>query len=92
MSAPVLVAVDDDPDLLADVERELRNRYAIDYRICCLRSTDETLALLEELAAAGERVALVLAGEVLSGAPGASLLAEVRPAHPVGPPRGRGDR
>src|SRR4051794_1275349 len=82
MSAPVLVAVDDDPDLLADVERELRNRYAIDYRICCLRSTDETLALLEELAAAGERVALVLAGEVLSGAPGASLLAEVRRLFP----------
>ena len=32
MNTPVLVAVDDDHDLLRDVERELRNRYASDYR------------------------------------------------------------
>src|SRR3954466_864468 len=78
-SAPVLVAVDDHPGLLRDVERELRNRYATDYRICCLSSTDEALATLQNLAAAGEQVALVLAGQVRSGAPGTELLAEVRP-------------
>jgi thioredoxin reductase (NADPH) len=77
MSGPLLVAVDDDPDLLRDVERELNNRYVPDYRVCCLSSADEALATLEELAAAGEQVALVLAGEVLSGAPGTELLAEV---------------
>jgi thioredoxin reductase (NADPH) len=80
--APVLVAVDDDPDLLRDVERELRNRYATDYRICSLGSTDQALAKLEELAAAGDQVALVLAGETLDGAPGTELLAEVRPLFP----------
>src|SRR4051794_38849410 len=78
-NAPVLVAVDDHPDLLRDVERELRHRYATDYRICCLSSTDEALTTLQNLAAAGEQVALVLAGEVLAGAPGTELLAEVRP-------------
>jgi thioredoxin reductase (NADPH) len=76
-SAPLLVAVDDDPALMADVERELRNRYASDYRVCCLRSKDEALRSLEELAATGEQVALVLAGEVLDGAPGTEVLAEV---------------
>lgn len=75
---PFLVAVDDDPELLRDVERELRNRYVPDYRVRCLSSTDEALTVLEELAAAGEQVALVLAGEALSGAPGTELLAEVR--------------
>jgi thioredoxin reductase (NADPH) len=82
MSVPVLVAVDDDPDLMRDVERELRNRYVPDYRVCCLRSTCEALARLEELAAAGEDVALVLAGEVLGGASGTGLLAEVRRLFP----------
>ena len=82
MSVPLLVAVDDDPDLLREVERELHNRYVPDYRICCLRSTSEALATLEELAAAGEQVALVLAGEVLSGVPGTRLLAEVRRMFP----------
>jgi thioredoxin reductase (NADPH) len=80
--SPLLVAVDDDPDLLRDVERELRNRYEPDYRVCCLRSTSEALATLQELAAAGEQVALVLAGEVLSGAPGTEVLAEVRSLFP----------
>jgi thioredoxin reductase (NADPH) len=82
MSVPLLVAVDDDSDLLRDVERELHNRYVPDYRVCCLSSMDEALTRLEELAAAGEQVALVLAGEVLAGAPGTALLAEVRRTFP----------
>ncbi|WP_138735314.1 FAD-dependent oxidoreductase [Modestobacter excelsi] len=77
MSTPVLVAVDDHPDLLRDVERELRNRYTADYRICCLSSADDALATLDRLAAAGDEVALVLAGEELAGRPGTALLAEV---------------
>jgi thioredoxin reductase (NADPH) len=82
MSVPLLVAVDDDPDLLREVERELHNRYVPDYRVCCLSSMDGALARLEELAAAGEDVALVLAGEVLARAPGTGLLAEVRRLFP----------
>ncbi|HZH19260.1 MAG TPA: FAD-dependent oxidoreductase [Geodermatophilus sp.] len=82
MSAPLLVAVDDAPALLRDVERELRNRYEPDYRVRCLCSAGEALATLRELAAAGEQVALVLAGERLSGAPGTDLLAEVRSLFP----------
>jgi thioredoxin reductase (NADPH) len=76
-SSPVLVAVDDDPDLLRDVERELLTRYTADYRICCLGSADDALATLDRLAAAGDEVALVLAGEELAGRPGTALLAEV---------------
>jgi thioredoxin reductase (NADPH) len=82
MSGPLLIAVDDDPALLREVERELHNRYVSDYRVCCLSSTDEALATLEELATAGEDVALVLAGEVLEGASGTGLLAEVRRLFP----------
>ncbi|MCU1668435.1 MAG: Thioredoxin-disulfide reductase [Blastococcus sp.] len=82
MSVPLLVAVDDDRDLLRSIERELRNRYEPDYRVCCLRSTSDALATLQELAAAGEQVALVLAGEVLSGASGTEVLAEVRRTFP----------
>jgi thioredoxin reductase (NADPH) len=77
MSLPVLVAVDDDPDLLRDVERELRNRYSSDYRVCCLSSPDEARAQLAELAASGGDVALVLAAEELAGVPGGELLAGV---------------
>ena len=81
-STPVLVVVDDDPDLLRDVETELRKRYEPDYRVCALSSPDEALARLDECAAGGDDVALVLAGETLAGVPGTALLAEVRRTFP----------
>ncbi len=82
MSGPVLVAVDEDAGALRDVERELRDRYARHYRVMCLRSSHEGRACLEDLAAAGEEVALVLAAQWLSGMTGSELLDEARRLHP----------
>jgi thioredoxin reductase (NADPH) len=82
MSGPVLVAVDEDARALQDVERELRDRYARHYRVVCMRSSREARACLEDLAAAGEEVALVLAGQALSGMTGSELLDEARHLHP----------
>ena len=82
MSGPVLIAVDDDADVMRDVERELCDRYARHYRIVCIRSPREVLARLEELAAEGDQVALVLAGQRLSGMTGSELLDQARHLHP----------
>jgi thioredoxin reductase (NADPH) len=82
MPGPVLVAVDEDADALRDVERELRDRYARHYRVMCMRSPHEARARLEDLAAADEEVALVLAGQWLSGMTGSELLDEARHLHP----------
>jgi thioredoxin reductase (NADPH) len=82
MSSPVLVAVDEDAGALSDVERELRDRYARHYRVICMRSSREARACFEELAAAGEEVALVLAGQWLAGMTGSELLDEARRLHP----------
>ena len=82
MRGPALVAVAEDAGMLEDVERELRDRYEEHYEIVCLRSSDEALARLEELATAGEQVALVLAGQWLSGMTGSELLDRARHLHP----------
>ena len=82
VSDPVLVAVDEDADALRDVERELRDRYARHYRVMCMRSPDEARARLEDLAASGEEVAMVLAGQWLAGMTGSELLDEARHLHP----------
>jgi thioredoxin reductase (NADPH) len=82
MSGPALVAVDEDAGALRDVERELRDRYGRHYRVMCMGSTHEARAHLEALAAAGEGVALVLAGQRLSGMTGSELLDEARRLHP----------
>ena len=82
MPGPVLLAVDEDAGALRDVERELCDRYARHYRVICMRSPHEALASLEELAAAGEQVALVLAAQWLSGMTGSELLDRARHLHP----------
>src|SRR5919204_1154159 len=82
MSGPVLMAVDEDGGALRDVERELRDRYARHYRVMCLHSSHEALACLEDLAATGDEVALVLAAQWLSGITGSELLDRARRLHP----------
>ena len=82
MSGPALIAVDEDPDVLRDVERELRDRYARQYRVICTGSAETALADLEGLAAGGEDVALVLAGQWLTGLTGVELLSKVHHLHP----------
>jgi thioredoxin reductase (NADPH) len=82
MPNPVLVAVHKDEDALRGIERELGDRYARHYRIVCLRSPEQARARLEDLAAADEEVALVLAGRSLSGTTGSELLDEARHLHP----------
>ena len=67
---------------MRDVERELRDRYARHYRVMCMRSPREVLVRLGELAAEGEQVALVLAGQRLSGMTESELLDQVRHLHP----------
>ena len=82
MPLPVLLAVDDDRDALDDVETQLAQRYAHDYRIESLGDPDEALRMLQELADSGEDVALVLASSSLSSESGRHLLERVRRLHP----------
>lgn len=82
MSSPVLFVVDSPEDSLRAVERELADRYERSYRVVCARSVPEAEAELACLAANGEDVALVLAGESVEGGSGAELLAGVHEHHP----------
>ena len=82
MAPPVLLAVDEHPDVLARVETQLSQRYGRDYSVECLADPDEAVRRLTELRDAGEDVALVFAGQSLPGAAGGELLDLVRRLHP----------
>jgi thioredoxin reductase (NADPH) len=82
MAHPVLLAVDDDPAHLGAVEDELRERYSRDYTVMCDSSCAAAVRTLERLREDGERVALVLSGQWLSGMTGSELLARVHELHP----------
>ena len=61
MPRPVLLAVDDDPDVLRAVERDLRHRYSDRYRVMSADSGPGALDILTRLARRSEPVALLLA-------------------------------
>ncbi len=82
MALPVLVAIDPDPDVLAEVKTQLVQRYGRDYRVECPQDPDEALRILTELRDAGADVALVLAGQTLPSTTGGELLDHVRQLHP----------
>lgn len=82
VSAPAIVAVEEDRDTLRDLERTLDDRYGRDYRVICTCAPQKALDTLERLAGADEDVALVLAGDSLSEMLGTEFLAAVRRPHP----------
>lgn len=64
ISAPVLLAVEGDGDVLHAVETQLLQRYAHDYRVECFGDAAAGARRLTELADDGEEVALVLVGSL----------------------------
>ncbi len=61
MSKPIVLTVDDDPSVSRAVARDLRRRYAEDYRIVRADSGAEALESLQEIRLRGDRVAVLLA-------------------------------
>ncbi|MGH3172177.1 MAG: fused response regulator/thioredoxin-disulfide reductase, partial [Trebonia sp.] len=57
---PVILTVDDDPQVLRAVRRDLLSAYAADYRILGASSGGEALTVLDSLLERGENVALLL--------------------------------
>ena len=79
---PVLLVVEDNPDDLEMIARELRKRYGEDYRIVRVGSTEAGMRRLRECEASDDDVALVLADQWMPQMTGAEFLARVRHLYP----------
>jgi thioredoxin reductase (NADPH) len=75
---PAIVAVDDEPAVLAAIARDLRRRFGEEYRILRASSGREALDLLKELRTRGDQVALLLADQRMPGMEGTDYLVEAR--------------
>jgi thioredoxin reductase (NADPH) len=73
-----IVAVDDEPAVLAAVARDLRRQFGERYRIVRATSGEEALGALRELVARGEQVALLVADQRMPGMSGTDYLVEAR--------------
>jgi thioredoxin reductase (NADPH) len=75
---PAIVAVDDEPAVLAAVSRDLRRAFGERYRVMRAGSGAEGLDLLKEVRARGEQVALLVADQRMPGLSGTDYLVEAR--------------
>jgi hypothetical protein len=83
MGAPILMVVDDDQAMAEALGGDLGRRFGVDYRILTESSAARALAVLERLAAESQRVALVFAGQRLTGTSGVEFLAAAHGLHPA---------
>ena len=82
MPKPVLLTVDDDPEVLRAIERDLRVHYAQKYRVMRADSGSAALSTLRELKARNNPVALLLADQRMPSMDGVGFLAEAMDIHP----------
>jgi thioredoxin reductase (NADPH) len=82
MPKPVLLTVDDDPEVLRAIERDLRGHYAQKYRVMRADSGSAGLSTLRELKARNNPVALLLADQRMPNMDGVGFLAEAMDIHP----------
>ena len=71
---PAIVAVDDEPAVLAAVARDLRRGFGERYRIMRAGSGADALDLLKQIRARGEQVALLVADQRMPGLSGTDYL------------------
>ena len=71
---PVILAVDDDPQVLRAVERDLRHRYAREYRVIRAESGEAALDTLGKLKLRGDPVALFVVDQRMPRMTGVEFL------------------
>ena len=79
---PIILAVDDDAQVLAAIARDLRQEFSQDYRILRVGSGPEALATIKELYAKEEPLALILADQRMPELEGVELLTASRELFP----------
>jgi thioredoxin reductase (NADPH) len=83
VNKPVLLVVDDDPQVLAAVRRDLRARYREQYTVLSAASGQEALDTERELKGRGDELAMVISDQRMPGMLGHEVLASTRELYPL---------
>lgn len=75
---PVILAVDDEPAVLAAVARDLRQRFGREYQVLRATSGDEALQTLRDARTRGLQVALIISDQRMPSMAGTDFLLEAR--------------
>lgn len=82
MPKPVILTVDDDPEVLRAIERDLRRRYGSEYRILRADSGESALEATLQLKERGDAVALFLVDQRMPHMSGVGFLAQAKEQYP----------
>src|SRR6266542_3580067 len=82
MAKPVLLTVDDDREVLRAIERDLRRKYASDYRVLRAESGQEAMEIVRELKVRNNAVALFLVDQRMPGLSGVEFLEQAITLYP----------
>jgi thioredoxin reductase (NADPH) len=82
MAKPILLTVDDDPDVLRAIERDLRSHYGGDYRVIASDSPEGAIDLLKGLKVRSDSVALLLADQRMPHMDGVEFLQQAKQIFP----------
>ena len=82
MATPIILTVDDEPQVLNAIERDLRQHYRSDYRIVKAGSGAQALDALRELAQRNTPVALLISDQRMPDMSGTEFLDQARLIHP----------
>ena len=83
MAKPTLIAVDDEPEVLRSIERDLRRKYGQHYRILRADSGPSALDACRKLKDRTETVALIVADQRMPSMSGVEFLAEAGKIFPT---------
>jgi thioredoxin reductase (NADPH) len=83
VNKPAFLVVDDDPQVLAAVRRDLRSRYRERYTVISASSGEEAVATVKELRARGDSLAIVISDQRMPGLQGTDVLAQSRDVYPL---------
>jgi thioredoxin reductase (NADPH) len=82
MAKPVILTVDDEPEVLNSIERDLRQHYSVIYRVMKASSGEQALDAVRQLKQRGTSVALFVVDERMPGMTGTQFLTEALKLYP----------
>ena len=82
MAKPIIMTIDDEPQVLNAIERDLREHYHGDYRIIKVASGTEALETVQQLKRRNEPIALFLVDQRMPGMSGTEFLEEAIKLYP----------
>lgn len=82
MNLPIIFTIDDDPQVLRAITRDMRVRFRDDYRILSTTSAQEALDALRDLKNKSEAVAMIISDQRMPEMEGVDLLEKAKAFYP----------